>query len=69
MNDIIKPYKQLEEIEQTKEVKQIKGQTREPLYQNLKSHFLELTSIGRVIGYDELYEELKKAMHLIELQK
>ncbi|MGK0291413.1 MAG: hypothetical protein ACI86H_002881, partial [bacterium] len=37
--------------------------------QNLRMHFLELSSIGRVIGYDELQEELKKAIDLIELQK
>jgi hypothetical protein len=32
-------------------------------------HFLELTSIGRVIGYDELQNELKKAIELVEAQK
>ncbi len=68
-NDIQKLYKQLEDMEQTKEIKQLKNQIKETLYQNLRMHFLELTSIGRIIGYDELQEELKKAIDLIELQK
>ncbi len=67
--DILKLYKQLDDMEQTKEVNQLKNQIKETLYQNLRMHFLELTSIGRVIGYDELQEELKKAIDLIELQK
>lgn len=32
-------------------------------------HFLELTAIGRIIGYDELQAELRKAIDLLELQK
>lgn len=67
--DILKLYKQLDDMEQTKEVNQLKNQIKETLYQNLRMHFLELTSIGRVIGYDELQNELKKAIDLIELQK
>jgi len=67
--DILKLYKQLDDMEQSKEIKQLKNQIKETLYQNLRMHFLELTSIGRVIGYDELQEELKKAIDLIELQK
>jgi hypothetical protein len=67
--DILKLYKQLDDMEPTKEVQQLKNQIKETLYQNLRMHFLELSSIGRVIGYDELQEELKKAIDLIELQK
>ena len=67
--DLLKLYKQLDDMEQTKEVKQLKNQINETLYQNLRMHFLELTSIGRVIGYDALQEELRKAIELIELQK
>jgi len=67
--DILKLYKQLDDMEQTKEIVQLKNQIKETLYQNLRMHFLELTSIGRVIGYDELQDELKKAIDLIELQK
>lgn len=67
--DILKLYKQLEDMEQTKEVVQIKNQIKETLYQNLRMYFLELTSIGRVIGYEELENELKKAIDLIEIQK
>lgn len=68
-SDILKLYKQLESMEQTKEVVQLQKQIKEALYQNLRTHFLEYTSIGRIIGYDELQEELKKAMELLELQK
>ena len=67
--DLLKFYKQLDGMEQTKEVTQLKNQIKETLYQNLRMHFLELTSIGRVIGYDELQVELRKAIDLIELQK
>lgn len=68
-NDILKLYRQLEDMEQTKEVIQLKNQIKETLYQNLRMHFMELTSIGRVIGYSELQEELQKAIELLELQK
>ena len=68
-SDILKLYKQLESMEPTKEVIQLQNQIKETLYQNLRMHFLELSSIGRVIGYDELQEELKKAIDLLENQK
>ena len=68
-NEILKLYKQLDDMQQTKEIVQLKNQIKETLYQNLKAHFLELTSIGRVIGYDELQEELKKTIELMELPK
>jgi len=32
-------------------------------------HFLELTGIGRVIGYDELQKVLNKAIDLLEIEK
>jgi hypothetical protein len=67
--DILKLYKQLDDMEQSKEIVLLKNQIKETLYQNLRGHFLELTSIGRVIGFDELQKELKAAMDLIELQK
>ncbi len=67
--ETIKLYQQMEDMEQTKEIIQLKNQIKETLYQNLRMHFLELTSIGRVIGYDALQEELQKAIELLELQK
>ena len=67
--DLIKLYKQLANMNQTPEVEQIRNQIQETLYQALRSHLLELTAIGRVIGYEELQKELEKAIHLIELQK
>ncbi|KAB7529328.1 hypothetical protein F8C76_15985 [Flagellimonas olearia] len=68
-SDIIKLYKQLESMEQTKEVVQLSNQLRETLYQNLRSHFQEFINIGHAIGFNELQEELKKAMELLEIQK
>jgi len=50
-------------------VLQIKNQIKETLYQKLKVHFLELTGIGRAIGYEELQLELTKAVELIEIEK
>jgi site-specific DNA-adenine methylase len=64
--DLIKLYQQLEGMEQTNEVKLLKDQTRETLYQNLRTHFHELTKIGRVIGFDELQNELSKGKELLE---
>ncbi|MCB2262233.1 MAG: hypothetical protein LGR52_04740 [Candidatus Thiosymbion ectosymbiont of Robbea hypermnestra] len=67
--DLIVLYKQLDDMKQTEEVLQIKNQIKEVLYQKLKVHFLELTGIGRVIGYEELQTELAKAIELIEVEK
>lgn len=67
--DLIKLFEQLDDMEQTKEVLQIKNQIRESLYQNLRHHYLELIRIGRAIGYDELQAELQNAIHLLETDK
>lgn len=67
--DLLKIYRQLDDMNQTKEVIQIKNQVKENLYQQLKLHFLELTGIGRVIGYEELQNELKKGIELLEIEK
>jgi len=67
--ELLKTYKQLEGMNQTDEVVQIKNQIKESLYQQLRFHFLELSGIGRVIGYDELQSELAKAIELLEIEK
>ncbi|WP_420398874.1 hypothetical protein [Flagellimonas sp.] len=67
--ELLKTYKQLEGMPQTEEVVQIKNQIKESLYQQLRFHFLELSGIGRVIGYDELQSELSKAIELLEIEK
>ena len=67
--DLITLYKQLDDMKQTEEVLQIKNQIKESLYQKLKLHFLELTGIGRVIGYEELQTELAKAIEFVEIEK
>ncbi len=67
--DLITLYKQLDDMKQTEEVLQIKNQIKESLYQKLKMHFLELSGIGRVIGYEELQTELKKTIEFIEMEK
>lgn len=68
-NDIIKVYKQLEQMDETKDIKQLKEGIKETLYQNLRMHILEMASIGRVIGYAEVQEELKNAIKFVETQK
>ena len=40
--ELLKTYKQLEGMNQTEEVIQIKNQIKESLYQRLRYHFLEL---------------------------
>ncbi|TMU50860.1 hypothetical protein [Flagellimonas algicola] len=67
--ELLKTYKQLEGMPQTEEVVQIKNQIKESLYQQLRFHFLELSRIGQVIGYDELQSEQSKAIELLEIEK
>ena len=67
--ELLKTYKQLEGMPQTEEVVQIKNQIKESLYQQLRFHFLELSGIGRVIGYNELQSELSKDIELLEIEK
>ena len=67
--ELLKTYKQLEGMSQTDEAVQVKNQIKESLYQQLRFHFLELSGIGRVIGYDELQSELSKAIELLEIEK
>jgi hypothetical protein len=67
--DLLKLYLQLDDMKQTEEAKQLKNQIRETMSQNLRMHLLELTSIGQVIGFNELRNELIKAIQLIEIQK
>jgi hypothetical protein len=67
--DLLNLYRQLDDMEQSEEAKQLKSQIKEMLSQNLRMHVLELTSIGQVIGFEELQNELRKAIKLIEIQK
>jgi len=67
--ELLKLYRQLDDMNQTQEVIQIKGQIKESLYHQLKLHALELTGIGRVIGYEELQTELMKTIDLLEIEK
>jgi bisphosphoglycerate-independent phosphoglycerate mutase (AlkP superfamily) len=66
--DLLRLYRQLDDI-QSDEAKQLKNQIRETMSQNLRMHILELTSMGQVIGFNELQNELIKAIQLIEMQK
>jgi len=67
--DLIQLFKQLENMKQTEEVLQIRKQIKEALYQKLRILTLDLTGIGRVIGYEELQTELTKAINLLEIEK
>jgi hypothetical protein len=66
-SDLLKLYSQLHEMKQTAEVKQIRKQIEETLYQNLRLYSLELSSIGDVIGYDRLKTQLENALKLVQL--
>lgn len=66
--ELIVLYKQLEKMEQTKEVLQLKEQIKERIYQQLRMNFLDVIGAGRVIGYEELQQELYKAIELLEIQ-
>ena len=65
-SDLLKLYTQLEHMEQTKEVAQLKASIQETLCQNLRTHLIEFISIGSVLGYDRLKTEMKLASEFIE---
>lgn len=67
-NDLIKVYKELENMPQTEEILQVKESIKENLYQKMKMHTLELSAIGRVLGYDELKSELHKAISILDIE-
>jgi CxxC motif-containing protein len=67
--ELIKVYKSLEDLPQTKEVKQIKKNIEVSLYQTLRNNMLETSLIGDIIGYDKLRAELVDLIALVDLQK
>lgn len=67
--DLIKVYRKLSKMEQTKEVADLKEEIRENLYQNLRENFRQLTNLGLVIGFDELETEMLKTMDLLRSAK
>lgn len=68
MNELIKLYKSLEDLEQNKEVKQIKKNIELNLYETLRTNMLQTSAIGDVIGYDNLKTELTRLLELIDIQ-
>lgn len=67
--EMLKLYKQLEQMKPSKDTSLLKDQIKESLYQQLRLGFLDFLNIGRVIGYDQLKAEMLKAVELIELQE
>lgn len=66
--DLVKLYKDLEKLEQTKEVKQIKSDIKDTLYRDLRMSMLDAVSLGTVIGFNELETEMLKVIELIKMQ-
>ena len=67
--EMLKLYKQLEKMKASKDTAILKDQIKESLYQQLRLSFLDFLNIGRVIGYDQLKNEMLKAVELIEQQE
>ena len=66
--ELLKTYKQLEGMNQTEEVIQIKNQIKESLYQQLRYHFLELSGIGRVIVMMNFKMNSQKQLNYLKLK-
>jgi hypothetical protein len=59
-------------MEPTKPRQQPQNQPTENIYQNFRTDFLNLSSIGKVMGHEELqkaFKKLQQAPVLLELQK
>lgn len=63
--EILKLYRQLDDMNQTKEVLQLKNQIKETLKFKMRDNFLDLLEIGGVVGYNHLKTEMKKAIELL----
>jgi hypothetical protein len=66
---LITLYRQLDVMPQTEDVIKIKKMTKDILASNLKDYFTEYMNVGKVIGYDELKEDLLTAIELVEMQQ
>lgn len=56
-------------MESTKPIQQPQYSTPENIYQNFRVRFLELSSIGKVMGHEEFQQIFKKLTVALELQK
>jgi hypothetical protein len=66
--DLVKLYKDLDKLEQTKEVTQIKSDIKDTLYRDLRTSMLDTVSLGSVIGFEQLESEMLKVIELIRMQ-
>ena len=68
-NKLLRLYQDIEEMEQTKEVKTIKRKVGIILKDELRQNVLETVSIAEVVGYDEIELYLKNALELVQRYK
>lgn len=64
--DLIKLYHNLSGNENGE---QVKNKIEAELQTKMREHFLGLLSIGQILGYDKLQDEMKKASEILEQLK
>lgn len=65
-NDMLRLYKDLTGKEG---ITDVKAKIENELYGQMREHFFGLMRIGEVMGYDKLYEEMKKSMEFLDQLK
>lgn len=56
-------------MKSTKQVQQLQNPTTENIYEHLRARFLELSSMGKIMGHEELLKALKNLTVAVQLQK
>lgn len=67
--ELIVLYTQMDKMEQTKEIVQLKAHVRERLYQDFRHNMTGVIGLGRILGYDELLREFQEATQFLEKLK
>jgi len=61
-------YRQLQDAKRTKTILKLMNNLKAELYEDIHHRIADLASIGRVIGYEDMIEELRKAIELLEVE-
>ncbi|MGH1337516.1 MAG: hypothetical protein ACRBFS_15440 [Aureispira sp.] len=65
--DILRLYKRVKEMEDSPEIEQIKEMIDSLLDHDLQQNILEITNIGKAVGYDRVRAHFRKALDMIDL--
>jgi len=62
-------YRQLQSVKRTKTVLKVINTVRDDLQEDARGLVKQLVEIARIIGIDELMEEMQKGIALLEMEK